>query len=86
MDSWSIVLVFARRCQSIRFGFEVIGDSTYRRQSKDLLREKDFQGLLVLLQNLPTNSWTSNEISILTAEAYKLKVMFANAPRHLSRS
>ncbi|CAF1327680.1 unnamed protein product [Didymodactylos carnosus] len=54
------------------------------RFSKDLLREKDFQGLLLLLQNLPTHSWTSDDISILTAEAYQLKVMFANAPRHLS--
>jgi hypothetical protein len=54
------------------------------RFSKDLLREKDFQGILLLLQNLPTHSWTSNDISILTAEAYQLKVMFANAPRHLS--
>ncbi|CAF4126099.1 unnamed protein product, partial [Rotaria magnacalcarata] len=56
------------------------------RFSKDLLREKDFHGLLLLLQNLPTQSWTSNDISILTAEAYQLKVMFANAPRHLSNS
>ncbi|CAF0833937.1 unnamed protein product [Adineta steineri] len=56
------------------------------RFSKDLLREKDFQGLLLLLQNLPTHSWTSNDISILTAEAYQLKVMFADAPRHLSHS
>lgn len=54
------------------------------RFSKDLLREKDFQGILLLLQNLPTHAWTSNDISILTAEAYQLKVMFANAPRHLS--
>ncbi|CAF1130851.1 unnamed protein product [Rotaria sordida] len=56
------------------------------RFSKDLLREKDFHGLLLLLQNLPTQSWTSDDISILTAEAYQLKVMFANAPRHLSNS
>ncbi len=28
----------------------------------------------------------SNDISILTAEAYQLKVMFANAPRHLSNT
>jgi len=56
------------------------------RFSKDLLREKDFQGILLLLQNLPTHSWTSNDISILTAEAYQLKFMFANAPRHLSSS
>jgi len=56
------------------------------RFSKNLLREKDFQGLLLFLQNLPTQSWTSNDISILTAEAYQLNVMFADAPRHLSAS
>ncbi|CAF1316799.1 unnamed protein product [Adineta ricciae] len=56
------------------------------RFSKSLLRERDFQGLLLFLQNLPTHSWTSNDISILTAEAYQLKVMFADAPRHLSNS
>lgn len=49
----------------------------------DLLKQHDFQGLLLLLQNLPTQSWTSSEISILVAEAYKLKVMFADAPNHL---
>ncbi|KAL1493307.1 hypothetical protein ABEB36_011386 [Hypothenemus hampei] len=51
---------------------------------EDLLRQRDFQGLLLLLQNLPTQSWTSSEISLLVAEAYKLKVMFADAPNHLS--
>lgn len=43
-----------------------------------------FQGLLLLLQNLPTHAWTSDDISLLTAEAYQLKALFANAPKHLS--
>ncbi|CAH1964463.1 unnamed protein product [Acanthoscelides obtectus] len=50
---------------------------------EDLLQEHDFQGLLLLLQNLPTQSWTSSQVSVLVAEAYKLKVMFADAPNHL---
>ncbi|KAJ8923737.1 hypothetical protein NQ315_010318 [Exocentrus adspersus] len=50
---------------------------------EDLMQEHDFQGLLLLLQNLPTQSWTSSQISMLVAEAYKLKVMFADAPNHL---
>ncbi|CAG9767413.1 unnamed protein product [Ceutorhynchus assimilis] len=50
----------------------------------DLMRQRDFQGLLLLLQNLPTQSWTSSQISLLVAEAYKLKVMFADAPNHLA--
>lgn len=50
---------------------------------EDLLKETDFQGLLLLLQNLPTQNWTSSQISMLVAEAYSLKVMFADAPNHL---
>ncbi|KAK2184906.1 hypothetical protein NP493_249g08000 [Ridgeia piscesae] len=53
------------------------------RHSYDLQREKDFQGLMMLIQNLPTHHWTDNEIGLLLAEAYKLKFMFADAPKHL---
>ncbi|CAG9855309.1 unnamed protein product [Phyllotreta striolata] len=48
-----------------------------------LMQQHDFQGLLMLLQNLPTQAWTSSEISLMVAEAYKLKVIFADAPNHL---
>ncbi|XP_050314472.1 TBC1 domain family member 22B [Anthonomus grandis grandis] len=51
---------------------------------EDLMKQNDFQGLLLLLQNLPTQFWTSSQISLLVAEAYKLKVMFADAPNHLT--
>lgn len=51
-----------------------------------LLFETDFQGLMILLQNLPTHSWTGSEISLLVAEAYRLKVMFADAPNHLQNN
>ncbi|GIY00986.1 TBC1 domain family member 22B [Caerostris darwini] len=51
--------------------------------SRELLNEKDFQGLMLTLQNLPTLHWGDNEISILVAEAYKLKFMFDDAPNHL---
>ncbi|XP_045166376.2 TBC1 domain family member 22A-like isoform X1 [Mercenaria mercenaria] len=55
------------------------------RFSKDLLREKDFQGILMFLQNLPTHHWHDDEISEMLAEAFKLKYMFADAPNHLSK-
>lgn len=48
-----------------------------------LLKEKDFQGLILLLQNLPTQNWTASEITLLVAEAYRLKFMFEGAPNHL---
>ncbi|XP_022656470.1 TBC1 domain family member 22B-like isoform X1 [Varroa jacobsoni] len=51
--------------------------------SKELLRERDFQGLMLLLQNLPTSKWGDAEITLLVAEAYNLKYMFADAPNHL---
>ncbi|KAL0818575.1 hypothetical protein ABMA28_009013 [Loxostege sticticalis] len=49
-----------------------------------LMMEKDFQGLMILLQNVPTQNWTDSNISMLVAEAYKLKFAFADAPNHLN--
>ncbi|KAL1129693.1 hypothetical protein AAG570_012637 [Ranatra chinensis] len=49
---------------------------------KDLILEKDFQGLMLMLQNLPTQNWDDSNIAVLVAEAYKLKFTFADAPNH----
>lgn len=38
---------------------------------------------MLSLQNLPTLHWGDNEISLLVAEAYRLKYMFDDAPNHL---
>lgn len=48
-----------------------------------LMLERDFQGLMILLQNVPTQNWTDSNISLLVAEAYRLKFAFADAPNHL---
>ncbi|XP_012280437.1 TBC1 domain family member 22B [Orussus abietinus] len=53
------------------------------RWKRHLLLQPDFQGLMLMLQNLPTQNWTDSEIGILVAEAYKLKFTFADAPNHL---
>ncbi|KAK4872040.1 hypothetical protein RN001_016164 [Aquatica leii] len=53
---------------------------------KKLLGETDFQGLMLLLQNLPTQNWTGSDVGLLVAEAYHLKVMFADAPNHLQNN
>ncbi|XP_071443605.1 TBC1 domain family member 22B [Hetaerina americana] len=50
---------------------------------KELLLEKDFQGLMLMLQNLPTSNWTDSDIGMLVAEAYRLKFTFSGAPNHL---
>ncbi|KAG4077751.1 hypothetical protein HA402_011180 [Bradysia odoriphaga] len=50
---------------------------------EQLLQEKDFQGLMLLLQNLPTHNWSDSHIGILVAEAYRLKFTYADAPKHL---
>lgn len=49
-----------------------------------LLQEKDFQGLMLLLQNLPTHSWTDSHIGVLVAEAFRLKFTYADTKKHLS--
>lgn len=48
-----------------------------------LLQERDFQGLMLLLQNLPTQNWDDSHIGLLVAEAFKLKFTYADAPKHL---
>lgn len=57
--------------------------SFLKRFSTDVLKEDDFQGILMLLQNLPTHQWGDEQIGELLAEAFKLKYMFADAPKHL---
>lgn len=49
--------------------------------SKSLLQERDFQGLMLKLQNLPTFHWTEKEVKLLVADAYQLKYVFS--PNHL---
>ncbi|KAG5671738.1 hypothetical protein PVAND_001918 [Polypedilum vanderplanki] len=50
---------------------------------EQLLQENDFQGLMLLLQNLPTHHWLDSHISVLVAEAFRLKFTYADAPKHL---
>lgn len=40
---------------------------------------------MLFLQNLPTKHWKNDDISLLLAEAYSLKYMFADAPKHLGQ-
>ncbi|XP_031561928.1 TBC1 domain family member 22B-like isoform X2 [Actinia tenebrosa] len=51
--------------------------------SKEIMTKKDFQFLMVLLQNLPTTNWSDQDVGLILAEAFRLKYMFADAPKHL---
>uniref|UniRef100_A0A8C3YW81 TBC1 domain family member 22A n=1 Tax=Catagonus wagneri TaxID=51154 RepID=A0A8C3YW81_9CETA len=55
------------------------------RWRREILEEKDFQELLLFLQNLPTAHWGDEDISLLLAEAYRLKFAFADAPNHYKK-
>uniref|UniRef100_A0A7E4WAX6 Rab-GAP TBC domain-containing protein n=1 Tax=Panagrellus redivivus TaxID=6233 RepID=A0A7E4WAX6_PANRE len=52
--------------------------------SKQLLAEADFQGIMLLLQSLPTQSWTDKQICELTADAFSLMSVFHGAKNHLN--
>ncbi|ALC45766.1 CG5745 [Drosophila busckii] len=51
---------------------------------EQLMQQNDFQGLMLLLQNLPTHNWSDRQINVLLAEAFRLKFTYADAPKHLS--
>nr|XP_020031004.1 TBC1 domain family member 22A isoform X1 [Castor canadensis] len=55
------------------------------RWRKEILEERDFQELLLFLQNLPTAHWDDEDVSLLLAEAYRLKFAFADAPNHYKK-
>ncbi|XP_076767958.1 TBC1 domain family member 22A isoform X2 [Arvicanthis niloticus] len=44
-----------------------------------------YQELLLFLQNLPTACWDDQDVSLLLAEAYRLKFAFADAPNHYKK-
>uniref|UniRef100_A0A914WUY4 Rab-GAP TBC domain-containing protein n=2 Tax=Plectus sambesii TaxID=2011161 RepID=A0A914WUY4_9BILA len=54
-----------------------------RMWSKQLQQEKEFQSIMILLQNLPTQHWSDQHICELTADAYSLMALFAGAKNHL---
>lgn len=47
------------------------------------LQEMDFQDLVMFLQNLPTQLWTSKEIDVILSQAYMWRTIFGAAPSHL---
>lgn len=55
-----------------------------KRWKSELEQKKDFQGILLFIQNVPTAKWNDKDISLLVADAYQLKYMFADAPSHLT--
>lgn len=65
--------------------FHVFVCAALLQRFSDLIKAgKDFQEIMLHLQNLPTSNWTDSEVELLLAEAYKLSFMFADAPGHLS--
>ncbi|CCA73011.1 related to GYP1-GTPase activating protein [Serendipita indica DSM 11827] len=47
------------------------------------LRAMDFQGIIMFLQSLPTQTWGDHEIEVLLAEAYVLSSVWHNAQSHI---
>jgi len=54
-----------------------------KRFADEIMNKIDFQSLMTFLQNLPCKDWRDDDISCLVSEAYQLKFMFADAPKHL---
>ncbi|KAK0398022.1 hypothetical protein QR680_002392 [Steinernema hermaphroditum] len=56
-----------------------------RHFSQKLKEEKDFQGIMLLLQNLPTQNWGDRDIREVTAFAYSLMSVYHGAKNHLQQ-
>lgn len=47
------------------------------------LKEKDFQEIILFLQNPPTSSWTEKDVELMLSEAYIWQSLYKNASAHL---
>ena len=47
--------------------------------SEKLKAMKEFQEIIVFLQNLPTSSWNINDIDVLLAKSYSIKELYSNS-------
>jgi len=56
---------------------------SFRWMNNLLLRELPLTATILFIQNVPTAKWNDKDISLLVAEAYRLKYTFADAPNHL---
>eukprot|EP00252_Welwitschia_mirabilis_P024802 TRINITY_DN7499_c0_g1_i1.p1 TRINITY_DN7499_c0_g1~~TRINITY_DN7499_c0_g1_i1.p1 ORF type:complete len:446 (+),score=105.75 TRINITY_DN7499_c0_g1_i1:266-1603(+) len=50
----------------------------------DQLQKLDFQEMVMLLQHLPTKSWSYQELEMVLSRAFMWHVMFDSAPSHLT--
>jgi len=48
------------------------------------LQSMDFEAITFFLQQIPTDSFSESEVEVLLGEAYVLKSLFQQAPRHLT--
>ncbi|KAI8878994.1 RabGAP/TBC [Backusella circina FSU 941] len=49
------------------------------------LQKLDFQGIMIFLQQLPTQGWEEKDVELLLSEAFMWKSLFHNAPNHLKK-
>lgn len=63
--------------------FHIYVCAAFLKHWRNQLLGEDFQGLMLMIQNVPTHHWGDEEIKLLLAEAFRLKYTFADAPSHL---
>ncbi|KAJ1797831.1 GTPase-activating protein [Coemansia sp. RSA 2523] len=50
------------------------------------LRAMDFQQIMLFLQQPPALQWATEDVELLLSEAYMLKCLYHDAPRHLHKN
>lgn len=58
--------------------------SVFLHKWTEKLRTMDFQGIIMFLQSLPTQSWSDKDAEMLLSEAFMYKTLFGNTA-HLNK-
>lgn len=63
--------------------FHVYSCAAFLVKWSEKLKSCEFQDIIMFLQDLPTQDWTSKDIELLLSEAFMWKSLFQNAQSHL---
>eukprot|EP00727_Mastigamoeba_balamuthi_P007766 m51a1_g361 putative gtpase activating protein gyp1 (458) ;mRNA; r:595992-597763 len=49
------------------------------------LRQREFQDMMIMLQHLPTDAWTTADVEVILSQAYVFMTLYHDAPHHLKQ-
>jgi len=63
--------------------FHIYVCAAFLKKWSNEIKQKDFPGIMIFVQHLPTENWSYRDIEELLSEAYLYKTLYHDSPSHL---